>query len=152
MPVLSQAGAWTLKPGAGKAALGGYHVAAASVSDAEGRERDYDYQESGLFTYGEIGLVPRLSMGWALGLFKAVESDSADAQGPSDPEFSMTWHTGSKGSWVFAVQAIAQFPLGAGNPESAPDYAPVFFSTGAYSLELRPLAGCPAEVGGHKAV
>lgn len=140
-PTPSHAGAWALKPGTGKAALGVYQVAAASVVDAEGRKRSYGYEESGLFTYGEVGLLRRLSLGWAWGLFKSVASDSADARGPSDPELSLGWHFARKGSWVFALQALAQFPLGAGNPEAAPDFAPVFFSTGAHALELRPLAG-----------
>lgn len=130
-----------MKPGAGKAALGAYQVAAATVIDAEGRKRTYGYEESGLFTYGEVGLLRRLSLGWAWGVFKAVESDSADARGPTDPEFSATWHLGRRGSWVFALQGLAQFPLGAENPEPAPDFAPVFFSTGAHALELKPLVG-----------
>lgn len=138
---IAGAGAWPTTPGSGKAAVGLSRVEAATVVDARGGTHAYGFVETGLSTYGEVGLIRRLSLGWAWGLIKQVESDSVDASGTTDPELSLTWHLGRRGALTFALQGTGALPLGPENPSSAPDFAPPFFSPGAYALELRPLAG-----------
>jgi hypothetical protein len=141
MPSPAAAGAWPVKPGAGKATVGASFLTAGSVSDAAGDKRSYGMTETGLSTYGEAGLVRRLSIGWAWGFLKFVESDSADRAGITDPEISLTWHLGRAGGAVFALQGLTQLPWGPDNPGAVPDFAPAFHSHGAYAFELRPLVG-----------
>lgn len=141
LPTLAFGGAWPLSPGSGKATVGASWLSAASVIDAEGKKRAYAMREAGLSTYGEAGLWPRVSLGWAWGFYKHVASDSADAHGVTDPELSLSWHLGRSGAFIFALQGLAQFPLGPENPSSVPDFAPAFFSQRASAAELRPLLG-----------
>lgn len=109
--------------------------------DAQGDKRKYALTESEAVTYGEIGLVPRLSFGWVWGFLKSVQSDSGDQIAVTDPELTLTWNIGRKGSFVFALQTLGQFPLGPENPDRVPDFAPVFFSQRAFAFEIRPMVG-----------
>lgn len=141
LPSWALAGAWPLKPGSGKATAALSVLPAQSVIDAQGDKRKYAITESEAVTYGEIGLVPRLSLGWVWGFLKAVRSDSGDQVATTDPELALSWYMGKRGSLVFALQTLGQFPLGPENPDRVPDFAPVFFSQRAFAFELRPLIG-----------
>lgn len=130
-----------MKPGAGKATLGVSYLTAQSVIDAHGDKRKFAMTETEVTTYGEVGLVRRVSLGWTWGVLKAVDSDSGDQVANTDPELALSWNIGKRGSWVLALQALGQIPLGPENPGKVPAYAPVFFSQQAFAFELRPLVG-----------
>ena len=135
------AGAWSVRPGSGSAVLTASHLNANSAIDRQGDKHPYSIREQSLSTYGELGLTQSLAAGWAWTGVKAVTSDSFDAVSPGDPEVSLTWHIGSKGSWQFAAQGSAAFPVGAHNPRSAPDYLYGAFSQGGFAFEARPVLG-----------
>lgn len=137
----ARAGAWSVRPGAGKAVLSASHLKAGSVTDAQGGKRRYDIEETALSTFGEIGLTQALAAGWSWTLVKSVDAESFQEVSSGDPEVSLSWHLKSAGALQIAAQAIAVFPLGSENPEGSPEFLYGVFSHRAFALEVRPGIG-----------
>ncbi|MDQ3000070.1 MAG: hypothetical protein M3Y08_02235 [Fibrobacterota bacterium] len=137
----ARAGAWPVRPGAGKAVLSASFLKAGSVTDAEGDKRTFDIEETALSTFGEIGLTPSLAAGWSWSPVKSADADSFQAVSLGDPELSLSWHLKSSGALQLAAQAITAFPLGSDNPQGSPEYLYAVFSHRAFAFEIRPVAG-----------
>lgn len=135
------AGAWALRPGEGKAALGYSRLSAGSVLDGIGAKRRYGVTEQAIGAFGEIGITRALAAGWAWAPLKHAETDSFSRAAPTDAEASVSWHLHSARGWQFAAQGLALIPAGPGNPAAAPDYLYGVHSHGAWGFEARPLLG-----------
>ncbi len=139
--VHAHAGPWPRQPGSGVAAVSASFLTAEKLVDAQGDERDYGATEVGFNAYGEVGLARHWALGFSMTPFKAVESDSIDAQGWSDLELNLTRHLFRSGRAVFALRVGGAVPLGNRNSDDAPDFLPALLAQDAWAAEIMPQWG-----------
>jgi len=135
------AGAWPIVPGHGSATVGLSFLNSKSVSDEEGKSHDYAVREIGLSTFGQTGVLPRLSLNWSWGLLKSVTSDSLDKAGVTDPELGVTYFLGHLKPMYFSIFINSRIPLGSENTDRVPNFVYPIFSQQEWAFDIKPLIG-----------